>query len=119
MGDFVALLFHDILTLTIIVTPMPFVTITAYTVIYIADPKVRSTVYGLGFNLACGLIVSNVLDVCTALANLNERWGGAYVGIYVAGLNLLGFIGIKWCHNNQWQTKDNYTKIDNESIQKC
>ena len=58
--------------------------------------------------------MSSIFDVCTALADLNSRWGGAYVGLYMFGLNLLGLIGLKWCHNNPWKTKHIYDKLENK-----
>lgn len=88
--------------------------LTTFAVTYIEDVRVRSTMFGLCFNLSAALIMSSIFDVCTALADLNSRWGGAYVGLYMFGLNLLGLIGLKWCHNNPWKTKHIYDKLENK-----
>ena len=87
----------------------------AYTLVYIEDVRVRSTVYGLSYNLSSALILSNLFDVSTGLGNLSARWGGAFIGIYLFVLNLLGFIGLKWCHANPWSMSQNYAKIENNN----
>ena len=90
---------------------MPMSAMIAFTTTYIADVRVRSTLYGFCYNLSSALILSNVFDVSTELANLNTIWGGLYVGIYICALNFLGYIGLVWCYRHPWVTKHDYSLL--------
>ena len=85
--------------------------IIAFTTMYIGDVRIRSTIYGLCYNLSSAIILSNVFDVNTELADLNSHWGGLYVGLYMFALNFLGFIGLIWCERHPWVTKHKYSAL--------